>query len=458
MVNELTESQPRARSIAILCFLPDFGHVQPLLKIADALSGAGFKIKCYVPEECSVLMNRFSFEYMLLDGAQLSEGKKILASIFARSIFFNSFSAYVHLNLFQAPHVFRAIGQSAERLKSALIEQRPDFIISDAYLFGQWYARIATFLRVPIVMHHVYGSLIYNQREFVRAYGITATPPFLQKVVEFCGYLFGQFSKIFYRLLHLRTWLRVRRIKRASIEAFDAAFPLAIDETYRLEDITMGIAPLEREKLGELINCKNPNRREFPPIGFRSQLPIPQALASWLVEARETPVVYVSFGSIVRLDATFVLAVYEALRSLPIRALWSISTEARQLLDPVDPAENIRLESFVPQPEVLQLPAVRCFVMQGGAPSTQESLLSGTPMVCIPFFSDQAYMSSVVEHLHVGKRLWKRDVSARSIARAVTDVLNTPSYARNAAAIRDKLKTDANGASIVSYVNRLPLP
>ncbi len=220
----------------------------------------------------------------------------------------------------------------------------------------------------------------------------------------------------------------------------------------------MGIAPLEREKLGELINCKNPNRREFPPIGFRSQLPIPQALASWLAEARETPVVYVSFGSIVRLDATFVLAVYEALRSLPIRALWSISAEARQLLDPVDPAENIRLESFVPQPEVLQLPAVRCFVMQGGAPSTQESLLSGTPMVCIPFFSDQAYMSSVVEHLHVGKRLWKRDVSARSIARAVTDVLNTPSYARNAAAIRDKLKTDANGASIVSYVNRLPLP
>ena len=29
------------RSVAIISFIPDLGHVQPLLKIADALAGRG---------------------------------------------------------------------------------------------------------------------------------------------------------------------------------------------------------------------------------------------------------------------------------------------------------------------------------------------------------------------------------------------------------------------------------
>ena len=89
-------SSSRAGSVAVICLLPDYGHLQPLLKIADALAEGGFEIKCYVPEECAPLMRRFRFDFELFPNAQLSEQKQLLARVFARGLFFNAACSYVH--------------------------------------------------------------------------------------------------------------------------------------------------------------------------------------------------------------------------------------------------------------------------------------------------------------------------------------------------------------------------
>jgi MGT family glycosyltransferase len=150
-------------------------------------------------------------------------------------------------------------------------------------------------------------------------------------------------------------------------------------------------------------------------------------LRQW-IESDPRPVVYVSFGSAVEFDRNFATAVHEGLRSSPARVLWSLPASQQALLAHARLAENIRIESYVPQAEVLALPSVRCFITQAGPSSVQEALLGATPMLCIPFFADQGYNSATVEHLGVGRKLWHRAVSARSVREAVTAILENARY------------------------------
>lgn len=83
-------------SVAIICFIPDYGHLQPLLKIADALQEDGIQIKCYIADECRPLMQRFKFDFFALDNTVGLKKEKEMARAFSRSTFFNSVCLYLH--------------------------------------------------------------------------------------------------------------------------------------------------------------------------------------------------------------------------------------------------------------------------------------------------------------------------------------------------------------------------
>ena len=168
--------------------------------------------------------------------------------------------------------------------------------------------------------------------------------------------------------------------------------------------------------------------------------------------AATEPIVYVSFGSAVEFDRRFATAVYQGLANVPARILWSLPGKQKALLAECTPSDNIRLEDFVPQAEVLAEPAVRCFITQAGPNSVQEALLGGTPMLCIPFFADQGYNSATVERLRVGSKLWHRDVSARSIAAAVTDILTDETYRDAATEIQEQLLLRDGGELIARHI------
>jgi glucuronosyltransferase len=178
---------------------------------------------------------------------------------------------------------------------------------------------------------------------------------------------------------------------------------------------------------------------------------MPVELAQWL-ESSDLPIVYVSFGSAVDIDERFARAVYDGLRSVEAQVLWSLPLSQRSLLCGVPKANNIRLESFVPQPEILQNPKVKCFVTQGGPHSVQEALFGATPMLCVPFFVDQAYNASVVERLGVGQRLWRRKVSKQSIARSVTAILASAVFQKNVTAISQDLLHNEGGSALARYL------
>lgn len=440
--------------MAIFCFIPDYGHLQPLLKVADALSEAGYDIRCYIAPECAPLMKRFRFDWVGIDSAASKKNEGKMTQIFSKSVFFNSVCLYAHY-LFMYPRVTAAAGGGVDRLSRELSAQKPDLIISDALWYVDWYARIAQSHGIPLIINSFDGSLAYNQRDFVRTYGLTTIPNAIQSLVEITSTVSRFACEGFHRLRYFGQWLSLRRVRSDTARKFERAFPTGDRQAARLQWIVFGTARIERERLASALRLEGADQREFHALRFRSQLPIPDELLEWLRSDENAPVVYVSFGSAVDLDRRFLQSVYDGLCQVPARILWSLPLNQQRLLLRNRSGNNIRFESFVPQPEILSLPCVRCFVTQGGPHSIQEAIFGATPMLCIPFFVDQAYNGSVVERLHIGKRLWRRNVSAASISRLITGILNNKEYQGVVEDIRSDLLRDEGGMAIVEYVNSL---
>jgi UDP:flavonoid glycosyltransferase YjiC (YdhE family) len=436
-------------SVAIICFIPDYGHLQPLLKIADALQEAGFHIKCYIADECVPLLQRFQFDFFALKNTAHLKKRKEMRRAFGRSTFFNSVCLYLHY-LLMYPRVAAEAGNSASRLSQELNQQQPDLIICDALWFTAWYARIAQSLGVRLVLNSFDGSLAYNQRPFVQTYGLTNTPRPLQAGVEAISSVSKTLCAAFYRIRYFRNWLELRETRRAATAQFETAFPLGDHPDIPPNWLVVGTAQTERQRLGAVLRVQGADRQELPALRFRSSVPVPTELANWIASS-DRPVVYVSFGSAVDLDASFSRAIYNGLREVRAQILWSLPESQRPLLAGLPVADNIRFESFVPQPEVLGLSNVKCFVTQGGPHSVQEALFGATPMLCIPFFVDQAYNSSVVELLGAGKRLWRRDVSPQSVANAINDILANSIFQQNVMALSQDLICHEGGGAVAQY-------
>ena len=59
------------QSIAVVSFLPDAGHVLPLLRVAAEFFERGYNVVCYLPQECANYLSGYEFEFVSL-GPQLT--------------------------------------------------------------------------------------------------------------------------------------------------------------------------------------------------------------------------------------------------------------------------------------------------------------------------------------------------------------------------------------------------
>lgn len=442
-------------SIAVVCFFPDLGHIQPLLKIADALRERGHRITCYLPPDCRAAARRFDFDVDFLEGADLVETKRILSRTFARSLFFNAFSGYAHINLHQTPKVIQAGGASAERLVEHLIAGRPDVILADSYLFTDWYRALAEVTGVPLFLHQAGGSLAYRQRPYVRAYGPDTASEATMQAVETAGRMSAAICRRSVQAASPRLWLAGRRAKQDGQRRFAAAIAGRPRHPVSIRMISSGTAALEEDLLRGRLTAGTGDVRHVLPTRTRSPQALPQDLDSWLPGAGEPRALYVSFGSIVQIDAAFLAAVYEGLKRLDRKVVWSLPESQRGGLRRVTPSQAIRFETFVPQPELLAHPGIGGFVTQAGSSSVQEAILGATPMVCIPFFSDQPYNSAIVEQLGIGLRLWRRDITPERIHQAVATILDQPAYGTAIARLQERIARRDGGTDLADYVEDL---
>ncbi|KAK9700065.1 hypothetical protein RND81_08G215100 [Saponaria officinalis] len=143
-----------------------------------------------------------------------------------------------------------------------------------------------------------------------------------------------------------------------------------------------------------------------------------QTSISWLNTQAPKTVLYVSFGSIAAISKTEFLEMAWGLANSKQPFLWVVRPGLGQglELDELLPqgylqmvGERGLIVKWAPQLEVLAHPAVGGFWTHCGWNSTVESISEGVPMLCLPFFADQAINArNVCDFWKIGLLLEKR--------------------------------------------------
>ncbi|TXG52766.1 hypothetical protein EZV62_021935 [Acer yangbiense] len=116
----------------------------------------------------------------------------------------------------------------------------------------------------------------------------------------------------------------------------------------------------------------------------------------WLDTKESNSVVYVNFGSITVMTEQQLIEFAWGLSNSKVNFLWVIRPDLvigeSAILPPefvAETKERSLLASWCSQEQVLNHPAIGGFLTHSGWNSTVESLSSGVPMLCWPFFADQ---------------------------------------------------------------------
>ncbi len=174
---------------------------------------------------------------------------------------------------------------------------------------------------------------------------------------------------------------------------------------------------------------------------------------------KEKPIIYISLGTVVKGAVSFFQNCIDAFREEPVEVIISVGQKFdRTKLKNI--SQNIHIYPIVPQVSVLEIANV--FVTHGGMNSVSEALVSGTPLVVIPFSSDQPVNAQCVEKLGVGKALDRKLVNKDSLKDAVFSVLKDSQLKRNMAKVQELINQapgNKGGAErIMAYYERCMKP
>lgn len=157
-------------------------------------------------------------------------------------------------------------------------------------------------------------------------------------------------------------------------------------------------------------------------------------------------VVYVTTGSLVKLEAWQVRVIFNGLKKAKCRVVWSLKEEKQEFL-PSKEDPDFFISKWLPQAELLQDPAIKLVITHCGWGGIMETLIAGKPMVAVPFFGDQPQNAKLIQQRGLAELIGRIPTGAEgtlnpykegwitedSVCSAVTKVMNTPSYAAKAA-------------------------
>jgi MGT family glycosyltransferase len=182
-------------------------------------------------------------------------------------------------------------------------------------------------------------------------------------------------------------------------------------------------------------------------------------LPDWWPGREREPLVYVTFGSVAGSFPQALPAYHMALSAvagLPVRVLLTVGRDLDLGALP-DVPENVHVESWVPQQDVLAHASAA--VVHGGSGSTLGALAAGVPLVVIPLFADQPQNARRVAEVGAGLAIEpnREDIPATipPLRAAIETVLSEPSYDERADALAEELRAEPPVDEAVALSERL---
>lgn len=144
-----------------------------------------------------------------------------------------------------------------------------------------------------------------------------------------------------------------------------------------------------------------------------------EKIMGWLDDKQRAgvSVLYVAFGSEVRINAQTSKVLAEAFRLGGFTVLWATKVAPQAELP-----DGVLVTKFAPQRAVLNHPAVFGFLSHGGMNSVNEALAFGKPMAIMPFFGDQMMVAAVHRDLGVAVLLDKTATDPRDLVSAISEI------------------------------------
>ena len=422
LVDASCRTQEFTDRLAVTCFVPDPGHVIPLLKIAAQVRQT-CDILVVVPDELVSLVNDYGFRAVGVGPVRPEGGQLELQRYIAVSEWLRVISAHAACEEKYYGPLKSGILRSFPRHHTVLREYRPTCILSDNHGLVSSEAKhhlrslkVPVFLHLPTAFlrtHHDTWSLHHCHW---RGYRIA-----MRDVVRKTKNEFGLLAK---------RWSATRRRIHRPID-FDKMPPLGAAKQ-GFTNLATGTSFLEAALLGEHLLYTGADHLVLPALP-PLESPLPQELHDWLEQFPDGGVVYVSFGTLVRPDIATAMRIVRAASAQGRSVLLHYSGQF-----PATP--GVRHEQWVPQAKVLLHPAISLFITHGGAGSVEESLWYGKPMLCIPGVWDHYYTSWIVSLLGAGISLPRRSVrSHRRLSAAVQRGL-MPQYADGARSIAGMMR------------------
>ncbi|KAJ9057860.1 hypothetical protein DSO57_1018464 [Entomophthora muscae] len=199
-----------------------------------------------------------------------------------------------------------------------------------------------------------------------------------------------------------------------------------------------------------------PNIKMIGPIKSISCPPLNSKVSTFLEQHPRT--LYIAFGSLVILaDFDIENVVIGCLRALaegsidgvlwglgstmeedfPERFTFNGSQITRDMLFSGE-LPNIQLLPWAPQNAILEHENTKLFISHGGLESSFEAIISGTPILCMPFLGDQPRNARKLEDAGVGKYINRANATPETVFDAIKHVMDdvTGSFSSNTQRMR----------------------
>lgn len=171
---------------------------------------------------------------------------------------------------------------------------------------------------------------------------------------------------------------------------------------------------------------------------------------AWTPPAGDGPLVLVAMSSTFQNHVDCLQRIADALGTLPVRGL--VTTGPAVPPDAIRAPANVTVVASAPHREVL--PEARLVVTHGGHGTVIKALAAGLPLVILHHGRDQPGNAVRVTARGAGVAVSRR-ASARTIARAVAEVLGTPAYREAAAELGRAVARDAAGSALVDELEQV---
>ena len=389
-----------ADRLAVMCMVPDPGHLTPLLKLA-ARARHACDVLVLVPDELVDLAASYGFHASGLGPVRPQAGLSDLHRYINSSEWARITSTLAACQRTYNEPLAQGIERSLGRLHERLLAFRPTCVLADDHMMPPKVRKMLNECGCVAYLHATSPNYRRHNTWSLKSCYWTDGSVAVQDAI-------GKTRN------EVRLWIKSWSAKmgRTGSTANVAVMPPAYAASGSIRHISTGTSLLEQTLLERYLLYAGEGRIVLPAIP-PVEAPLPQDLQEWLHESRSGDVVYVSFGTMVRPSPQTVMNIVAALSRCGRRVLLQYSG--------VFPARpGVRLERWVPQAAVLSHPAVSLFITHGGASSVEESLWAGKPMLCIPNVWDHYYYAWIVGLLGAGVRFPRRSLaSPRRLSAAI---------------------------------------